>query len=611
MVRPDEIRELDVRREAPEEVGAQRDQDERAALRVPRGVDERVHERTPLVLARPTARTAPRTGRRRARAARRGGTRSSAPTRSAADRSPGRTSTHSRPSAGSRPARRSDDLPLPDGPTSASSGASASRADELVDEPLAAEEELRVRRLERREALERTDVAKRLAARSRARRRRCSAPGPGRGSPVRAAAARPRARARARRPGASASAGRPRGPPPAGRSGRARASAARGSARGTGARRPSASSSETSARWRPSASSASIRSSTAASRSSSSRSASTRASRSNSRSASGRPCHSASGRAQRRRRRGGVAGRERLAARPRRAARSSRGRARPARRAGGSRRARAARRGSSAAAALSTFRSRETWLRSAWSAEFTLCSAKSSPISRSRETTRFALSSSSASSARCFGPPAGTATPSDPHRERAEDPELEAARCHRADSLTSPATPLPRAGTRLGTALGHRSRDARWRALHGQVLLARRHRGRASARGRAAGDEPGSGPQTVLRGALVPPAATSSSSACSSRASREGVKRASERAGHPVRARDRDRLGRARDGRENDARGKLIAVRGLPGARSSGSRCLRSRRLRGELPTLAAGAPRPRLRTHAAAAACTTSGRRR
>ena len=31
--------------------------------------------------------------------------------------------------------------------------------------------------------------------------------------------------------------------------------------------------------------------------------------------------------------------------------------------------------------------------------------AKSSPISRSRETTRFALSSSSASSARCFGPP--------------------------------------------------------------------------------------------------------------------------------------------------------------------------------------------------------------
>src|SRR4029077_12727310 len=51
-------------------------------------------------------------------------------------------------------------------------------------------------------------------------------------------------------------------------------------------------------------------------------------------------------------------------------------------------------------------------LRSAWSAELTLCSAKSSPIRRSRETTRFAPRSSRASSARCFGPPIGTGSPS-------------------------------------------------------------------------------------------------------------------------------------------------------------------------------------------------------
>ena len=50
VVRSYKIRQLDVGRELPEEVGAQRDQDERASLRVPRGVDERVHERTPVVL---------------------------------------------------------------------------------------------------------------------------------------------------------------------------------------------------------------------------------------------------------------------------------------------------------------------------------------------------------------------------------------------------------------------------------------------------------------------------------------------------------------------------------------------------------------------------------
>ena len=50
VVRADEIRQLDVRREAPEEVGAQRDQDQRAPLWVPGRLGERVYERTPLVL---------------------------------------------------------------------------------------------------------------------------------------------------------------------------------------------------------------------------------------------------------------------------------------------------------------------------------------------------------------------------------------------------------------------------------------------------------------------------------------------------------------------------------------------------------------------------------
>ena len=144
--------------------------------------------------------------------------------------------------------------------------------------------------------------------------------------------------------------------------------------------------------------------------------------------------------------------------RPPRAARTARGRARRARRAGGSReRARraAARR---PRPAPSTLRSRETWLRSAWSAEFTLCSANSSPISRSRETTRFALSSSSASSARCFGPPIGTATPS---TRTASGPRIPNSRRvaaiapHRV-SLSRPASTTRQ--ERFGTALGHARR---------------------------------------------------------------------------------------------------------------------------------------------------------
>ena len=50
MARTDEIGQLDVRRQATEQVGAQRDQDQRPALGVPGSLDERLHERLPLVL---------------------------------------------------------------------------------------------------------------------------------------------------------------------------------------------------------------------------------------------------------------------------------------------------------------------------------------------------------------------------------------------------------------------------------------------------------------------------------------------------------------------------------------------------------------------------------
>ena len=128
VVRADEVGELDVRREAAEEVGAQRDQDRARAAPDPRPrrrARRRTHAARPR---RPTARTAPRTGRRRARAARpaaraRGADELGRRPLAGADEQRTR-----RPSAGSRPARSSDDLPLPDGPTIASSGASASRA---------------------------------------------------------------------------------------------------------------------------------------------------------------------------------------------------------------------------------------------------------------------------------------------------------------------------------------------------------------------------------------------------------------------------------------------------------------------------------------------------
>ena len=62
-------------------------------------------------------------------------------------------------------------MPLPDAPTIASSGRALKPADELVDETLAAEEELFVRRLERGEPLERADVAERVGWSARRRSR--------------------------------------------------------------------------------------------------------------------------------------------------------------------------------------------------------------------------------------------------------------------------------------------------------------------------------------------------------------------------------------------------------------------------------------------------------
>ena len=198
--------------------------------------------------------------------------------------------------------------------------------------------------------------------------------------------------------------------------------------------------------------------------------------------------------AQRLRRRGGITRRERLAPDGHESLEAARGRARPARREAGSRERERRAAARPPLPGASTLRSRETWFRSAWSAELRLCSAKSSPISRSRETTRFALKSSSASSARCFGPPIGTAMPS---TRTASGPRIRnsrRARCHRARQMSSSCSadtrgPGPRWDS-FGTCVARRSPDA----LHGQVLLARRDRGRATARG-------GTGPKRCRRAA--------------------------------------------------------------------------------------------------------------
>ena len=61
-------------------------------------------------------------------------------------------------------------------------------------------------------------------------------------------------------------------------------------------------------------------------------------------------------------------------------------------------------------------------------------SPQSSSISRSRATTRFAFSSSSASSARCFAPPSGSGPSSVANLQRPEDPVVHPHSCQRACS---------------------------------------------------------------------------------------------------------------------------------------------------------------------------------
>src|SRR5262249_16407101 len=93
------------------------------------------------------------------------------------------------------------------------------------------------------------------------------------------------------------------------------------------------------------------------------------------------------------------------------------------------------------------------------------------------ETTRFALSSSKARSARCLGPPTGTAVPS---TRTASGPRIlnsrrrAAIRLRRVSSSNAaPTRRRDRPGTRLGLRWDLAEGGSR-RALHGQVLLARR-----------------------------------------------------------------------------------------------------------------------------------------
>ena len=85
---------------------------------------------------------------------------------SSSGRSPGRSSRRLQPPlpgstpparAGRRPARRTDDLPLPDGPTMPRKPRADDAGDELGHEPLAAEEVVGIDRFEARETLERAD----------------------------------------------------------------------------------------------------------------------------------------------------------------------------------------------------------------------------------------------------------------------------------------------------------------------------------------------------------------------------------------------------------------------------------------------------------------------
>ena len=114
--------------------------------------------------------------------------------------------------------------------------------------------------------------------------------------------------------------------------------------------------------------------------------------------------------------------RARRRARRRRAARTAAGRPPPARP-----RARSPAAASRSIPAGSSFRSRETYAWSALTAVSGGSSPQSSSISRSRASTRFACSSKSASSARCFGASERKRPVAGPDLQRPEQPELHRA----------------------------------------------------------------------------------------------------------------------------------------------------------------------------------------
>ena len=147
VVGADEVGQLGVRGEPAEEIRAQREQTRRA-LGVPGRVDEHVDERPPLVLRYGRGEELlelvdredePLTGYGRAR----GPAALAATARRARLRAIARADDQcmSQAELGSSPARSSEDLPIPTGRLIASSGACRAGR-ELIDEPLAAEEEL-------------------------------------------------------------------------------------------------------------------------------------------------------------------------------------------------------------------------------------------------------------------------------------------------------------------------------------------------------------------------------------------------------------------------------------------------------------------------------------
>ena len=171
------------------EVCSHRDRHDGAALRVGRRAGERVDERGALRLVRlaggeqllelvdgeqdaarrRSARRAPRQRdpsrpRRACAVARRAAARPGGSALAASARCP---AARRRPVPASRPARSTDDLPLPDGPTMPRKRGADEAGDELGDQPLAAEEVVGVGGLEAGQALERADALRPPAARRR------------------------------------------------------------------------------------------------------------------------------------------------------------------------------------------------------------------------------------------------------------------------------------------------------------------------------------------------------------------------------------------------------------------------------------------------------------